>query len=62
MRAQAPAFLTRRLAVLTLGHFTIDMYSSFFLPLLPLLSQRLGLNYAMVGGLTAMASMSSSFL
>jgi FSR family fosmidomycin resistance protein-like MFS transporter len=48
--------------VLTLGHFTIDAYSSFFLPLLPLLSQRLGLNYAMVGGLTAMASMSSSFL
>jgi len=62
MRAPAPAFLTRRLAVLTLGHFTIDAYSSFFLPLLPLLSQRLGLNYAMVGGLTAMASMSSSFL
>jgi FSR family fosmidomycin resistance protein-like MFS transporter len=62
MRARLPAFLTRRLAVLTLGHFTIDAYSSFFLPLLPLLSQRLGLNYAMVGGLTAMASMSSSFL
>jgi FSR family fosmidomycin resistance protein-like MFS transporter len=62
MRARVPAFLTRRLAVLTLGHFTIDAYSSFFLPLLPLLAQRLGLNYAMVGGLTAMASMSSSFL
>src|SRR5262252_6010799 len=62
MRAPLPAFLTRRLAVLTLGHFTIDAYSSFFLPLLPLLALRLGLNYAMVGGLTAMASMSSSFL
>jgi FSR family fosmidomycin resistance protein-like MFS transporter len=62
MPARAPAFLTRRLAVLTLGHFTIDAYSSFFLPLLPLLAQRLGLNYAMIGGLTAMASMSSSFL
>lgn len=62
MRARVPAFLTRRLAVLTLGHFTIDTYSSFFLPLLPLLAQRLGLNYAMVGGLTAMASMTSSFL
>src|SRR3989442_9801715 len=60
MRA-LPAFLPRRLAVLTLGHFTIDAYSSFFLPLLPLLAQRLGLNYAMVGGLTAMASVSSSF-
>jgi FSR family fosmidomycin resistance protein-like MFS transporter len=62
MLARAPAFLTRRLAVLTLGHFTIDAYSSFFLPLLPLLALRLGLNYAMIGGLTAMASMSSSFL
>jgi len=62
MPARAPAFLTRRLAVLTLGHFTIDAYSSFFLPLLPLLALRLGLNYAMIGGLTAMASMSSSFL
>jgi FSR family fosmidomycin resistance protein-like MFS transporter len=62
MGIRAPAFLTRRLGVLTLGHFTIDAYSSFFLPLLPLLAQRLGLNYAMVGGLTAMASLSSSFL
>src|SRR5262245_23627758 len=55
------SFLTRRLVVLAAGHFTIDSYSSFFLPLLPLLAQRLGLNYAMVGGLTAMASLSSSF-
>ncbi len=61
MRTPRPAFLTRHLAVLTLGHFTIDAYSSFFLPLLPLLADRLGLNYAMVGGLTAMASLSSSF-
>ncbi len=56
-----PSFLTRRLIVLAAGHFTIDAYSSFFLPLLPLLVQRLGLNYAMVGGLTALASLSSSF-
>ena len=61
MRATRPAFLTRHLAVLTLGHFTIDSYSSFFLPLLPLLASRLGLNYAMIGGLTAIASVSSSF-
>ena len=61
MSATRPAFLTRHLAVLTLGHFTIDAYSSFFLPLLPLLAARLGLNYAMIGGLTAMASVSSSF-
>lgn len=55
------SFLTPRLGMLALGHFTIDAYSSFFLPLLPLLAQRLELNYAMVGGLTAMASLSSSF-
>lgn len=55
------SFLTRRLGVLTVGHFTIDLYSSFFLPLLPLLSQRLGLDYGQVGGLTALASLSSSF-
>jgi len=61
MPASRPEFLSRRLAVLTLGHFTIDAYSSFFLPLLPLLAERLGLNYAMIGGLTALASVSSSF-
>jgi FSR family fosmidomycin resistance protein-like MFS transporter len=61
MRTPSRPFLTPRLAVLATGHFTIDAYSSFFLPLLPLLAHRLGLNYAMVGGLTAMASMSSSF-
>ncbi len=60
MRAR-PDFLTRHLAVLTVGHFTIDAYSSFFLPLLPLMVTRLGLNYAMVGGLTAIGSLSSSF-
>lgn len=61
MRTSTPSFLTPRLVVLAAGHFTIDAYSSFFLPLLPLLAVRLGLNYAMVGGLTAMASLSSSF-
>ncbi len=53
--------ITPRLAVLSLAHFTIDSYSSFYLPLLPLLVHRLGLNYAMVGGLVAIGSMSSSF-
>jgi FSR family fosmidomycin resistance protein-like MFS transporter len=53
--------LNRRLALLALAHFTIDTYSSFYLPLLPLLMARLGLNYTMVGGLVALGSMSSSF-
>jgi FSR family fosmidomycin resistance protein-like MFS transporter len=38
---ERPSFITRRLLVLAAGHFTIDAYSSFFLPLLPLLVQRL---------------------
>ena len=53
--------LSRRLGLLSVAHFAIDSYSSFYLPLLPLLMQRLGLNYTMVGGLVALASMSSSF-
>jgi len=54
-------FLTPRLGVLTAAHFTIDSYSSFYLPLLPLLVPRLGLNYTLVGTLVAIGSMSSSF-
>lgn len=54
-------FLTPRLGILTVAHFTIDSYSSFYLPLLPLLVPRLGLNYTLVGTLVAIGSMSSSF-
>lgn len=54
-------FLTPRLAILSAAHFTIDSYSSFYLPLLPLLVARLGLNYTLVGTLVAVGSMSSSF-
>ena len=53
--------LTPRLALLTSAHFTVDAYSSFFSPLLPLLATRLHLNLAMVGTLVALASLSSSF-
>lgn len=55
------SFLTRRLVVLSIAHFTIDAYSSFYLPLLPLLVVKLGLDYGKVGGLVAISSMSSSF-
>lgn len=54
-------FLTPRLAVLTLAHFTIDAYSSFFAPLLPLLVPKLGLSLTLVGTLIVIASLSSSF-
>src|SRR5512136_3121793 len=53
--------ITPRLALLTAAHFTVDAYSSFFSPLLPLLATRLHLNLAMVGTLVALASLSSSF-
>ena len=61
MRPSLPSFITPRLAVLASAHFTIDLYSSFFLPLLPLLLTRLGLNYTLIGSLVALGSMSSSF-
>jgi MFS transporter, FSR family, fosmidomycin resistance protein len=53
--------VTPRLALLTAGHFTIDAYSSFFAPLLPLLMTKLHLNLTLVGTLVALASVSSSF-
>ena len=55
------ALLTRRLGLLTFGHLTIDSYSSFFTPLLPVLVPKLHLSLALVGTLVALASLSSSF-
>jgi len=43
------------------GHLTIDAYSSFFSPLLPLLVVKLHLNLMLVGTLVALASVGSSF-
>jgi len=56
-----PRPLISRLGLLTLGHLTVDSYSSFFSPLLPLLVQKLGLNLTLVGALVAMSSVTSSF-
>jgi FSR family fosmidomycin resistance protein-like MFS transporter len=53
--------LTPRLLLLSLAHFTIDAYSSFFSPLLPLLVTKLDLSLTRVGTLVALASISSSF-
>jgi len=50
-----------RLALLALAHSTIDAYSSFFSPLLPLLVTRLHLSLTRVGTLVALASLASSF-
>jgi len=52
--------ITPRLALLAAAHFSIDSYSSFLTPLLPLLVAKLGLNLTAVGALVACASISSS--
>jgi MFS transporter, FSR family, fosmidomycin resistance protein len=53
--------LTPRLGLLAAGHLTIDAYSSFFTPLLPLLVVKLHLSLTLVGTLVALSSLSSSF-
>ena len=53
--------LTPRLILVSLGHFTIDSYSSFFSPLLPLLVAKLHLSLTLVGTLVAFSALSSSF-
>ncbi len=53
--------VTPRLLLLSFGHLTIDSYSSFFSPLLPLLVEKLHMNLTMVGALVALASITSSF-
>src|SRR5438552_7694722 len=53
-------FLTPRLALLSFGHFTIDAYSSFLSPLLPLVIHKLHLSLTQVGALVALSSLSSS--
>ncbi len=53
-------YLTPRLSLLAIAHFTIDSYSSFLTPLLPLLVRKLDLSLTMVGTLVALSSMSSS--
>lgn len=53
--------LPPRLWLLTFAHFSIDAYSSFFSPLLPLLVQKLDLSLGLVGTLVALSSLSSSF-
>lgn len=50
-----------RLALLAFAHFTVDAYSSFFSPLLPLLVDKLHLSLTQVGGLVSLAAVASSF-
>ena len=57
-----PAPIRPRLALLTSAHFTVDSYSSFFSPLLPLLVDRLHLSLTQVGALVSLAAVASSFM
>jgi FSR family fosmidomycin resistance protein-like MFS transporter len=52
--------LTPRLTLLSAAHFSIDAYSSFLSPLLPLLVARLGLSLTQVGTLVVLSSFTSS--
>src|SRR6185436_1696008 len=54
-------FFGSRLALVSIGHFTVDAYSSFFTPLLPLMVKKLGLSLTLAGALVALAAMASSF-
>ncbi len=56
-----PRPITPRLGLLTFGHLTIDSYSSFFSPLLPLLVHKLNMSLTLVGALVALSSVTSSF-
>ena len=53
--------LPRRLGLLALGHFTVDAYSSFLSPLIPLLIAKLSLSLSEVGVVLAVATFSNSF-
>ncbi len=55
-----PRFLARRLALVSLAHLSVDAYSSFFTPLLPILLSKLRLNLAQVGILVALSSLASA--
>src|SRR2546422_1390998 len=52
--------LAPRLILVSLAHFSIDAYSSFVAPLLPLLVAKLDLSLTRVGTLIALSSLSSS--
>ena len=56
-----PRPIPSRLGLLTFGHLTIDSYSSFFSPLLPLLVTKLHLSLTLVGTLVALSTVTSSF-
>lgn len=51
-RKPGPRFQTGNIVLVSLAHLIHDIYASFFAPILPLLIEKLSLNYTMVGVLT----------
>ncbi len=58
-QAAPPPFQIGKVLVITTGHLTHDIFSSFLSPLLPLLIQKLGLSLAMAGTLAAFQQLPS---
>lgn len=59
---QKMSWLLAPVSLLALGHFTVDVYSHFITPILPLLAAKIGISLPMVGLLVAISGLSSSFL
>ncbi len=58
-RVEAAQFQTGQVLTIAGGHFVHDTYGAFIAPLLPLLQERLGINYALAGGLAIYAQLPS---
>ncbi len=56
---EGSAFHTDRVLSITAGHFIHDTYSAFLAPLLPLLQEKLGIGYALTGGLAIFTQLPS---
>ena len=52
IKAKDKGFQSGNVTLISLAHLVHDIYSSFFAPILPLLIEKLGLNYTMVGVLS----------
>ncbi|RME86205.1 MAG: MFS transporter [Caldilineae bacterium] len=52
-------FHADQVAAIAAGHFTHDVYSAFLAPLLPLIQERLGVGYALTGGLSIFTQLPS---
>ncbi|NOZ71300.1 MAG: MFS transporter [Chloroflexi bacterium] len=57
--SQNRTFHSDQVLSIAAGHFTHDTYSAFLAPLLPLLQERLGIGYALTGGLAIFSQLPS---